>query len=73
MADVVIFGLGDFARVAKVYLEEDSDHRVVAFAANERYVEQDELEGLPVVPFERLTESIRRRATRCSSPSASRA
>jgi sugar O-acyltransferase (sialic acid O-acetyltransferase NeuD family) len=57
MADVVLFGLGDFARVARVYLEADSDHDVVAFTANERYVEASELEGLPVVPFERLPET----------------
>jgi sugar O-acyltransferase (sialic acid O-acetyltransferase NeuD family) len=57
LSDVVLFGLGDFARVAKVYLDEDSGHRVVAFTANERYIESDELDGLPVVPFETLTES----------------
>lgn len=57
MADIVIFGLGDFARVARVYLDADSPHRVVAFTANERYVEESELEGLPVVPFETLLET----------------
>jgi sugar O-acyltransferase (sialic acid O-acetyltransferase NeuD family) len=57
MADVVLFGLGDFARVAKVYLEADSDHRVAAFTANERYIEAQELDGVPVVPFERLAET----------------
>jgi sugar O-acyltransferase (sialic acid O-acetyltransferase NeuD family) len=57
MADVVLFGVGDFARVAKVYLDEDSDHRVVAFTANERYIAQRELEGLPVVAFETLHRS----------------
>jgi sugar O-acyltransferase (sialic acid O-acetyltransferase NeuD family) len=57
MSDVVIFGIGDFARTARVYLDADSDHRVVAFCVNERYIEASELEGLPVVPFERLAES----------------
>ena len=57
MSDVVLFGLGDFARVARVYLDVDSAHRVVAFTANERYIESDELDGLPVVPFESLAES----------------
>jgi sugar O-acyltransferase (sialic acid O-acetyltransferase NeuD family) len=55
--DVVLFGLGDFARVARVYLAEDSPHEVVAFTANERYVESDELDGLPVVPFETLADT----------------
>jgi sugar O-acyltransferase (sialic acid O-acetyltransferase NeuD family) len=57
VSDVVLFGLGDFARVARVYLAEDSPHDVVAFTANERYIEADEVDGIPVVPFERLTET----------------
>lgn len=57
MSDVVVFGLGDFARIARVYLEADSPHRVAAFTANERYLTEDELEGLPVAAFETLTET----------------
>jgi sugar O-acyltransferase (sialic acid O-acetyltransferase NeuD family) len=57
VSDVVLFGLGDFARIARVYLTEDSPHRVVAFSANERYVQSDELDGVPVVPFETLEQT----------------
>jgi sugar O-acyltransferase (sialic acid O-acetyltransferase NeuD family) len=57
VSDVVIFGLGDYARIASVYLDDDSPHHVVAFTAHERYIEQAELLGRPVVPFERLRES----------------
>src|SRR5215210_2619059 len=57
MSDVVVFGVGDFARVAKVYLDADSEHQVIAFTANEEYVDERELDGVPVVPFERLEES----------------
>jgi sugar O-acyltransferase (sialic acid O-acetyltransferase NeuD family) len=57
MAEVVIFGVGDFARIAAVYLREDSEHDVVAFAVDERYIEEPQLLGLPVVPAERLAES----------------
>jgi sugar O-acyltransferase (sialic acid O-acetyltransferase NeuD family) len=57
VSDVVLFGLGDFARIARVYLAEDSPHDVVAFTANERYIQSGEVDGLPVVPFERLTET----------------
>jgi sugar O-acyltransferase (sialic acid O-acetyltransferase NeuD family) len=57
VSDVVLFGLGDFARIARIYLDADSPHRVVAFTANEEYIDRDEVEGVPVVPFERLTES----------------
>jgi sugar O-acyltransferase (sialic acid O-acetyltransferase NeuD family) len=54
---VVIFGTGDFARVACVYLRQDSPREVAAFTVTHEYLERDELLGLPVVPFEGLTET----------------
>jgi len=54
---VVIFGVGDFARVAHAYMEADSAHEVVAFTVNERYIQQPEMRGVPVVPFEAIEES----------------
>ena len=54
MKPVVIFGVGDFARIAAVYLREDSDHEVAAFTVDAQYLVQDELLGLPVLPFEKL-------------------
>jgi sugar O-acyltransferase (sialic acid O-acetyltransferase NeuD family) len=57
VSEVVIFGMGDFARVARIYLDEDSPHDVVGFAANERYIESDKLNGLPVLSFESLLET----------------
>ena len=53
---VVIFGVGDLAQVADVYLTEDSPHEVVAFTVNEQYIEETEVSGRPVVPFESLEE-----------------
>ena len=61
MSDVVIFGLGDFARVAAdLPRRRTATHEVVAFTANERYIEAAELDGLPVVPFERWPRPTRR-------------
>lgn len=57
MKPVVIFGLGSYARVAKVYLEADSDYRVVAFTANAQYIKEETLLGVPVVPFETLDQT----------------
>ncbi len=55
---VVIFGAGDFARLAAHYLSVDSPHEVVAFAVDEQYIpEGGELRGLPVVAAETLTET----------------
>ncbi|NWF70889.1 MAG: acetyltransferase [Chloroflexi bacterium] len=55
MKPVVIFGLGSYARVAKVYLEKDSPHTVAAFTADTAYIKENELLGKPVVAFEQLT------------------
>jgi sugar O-acyltransferase (sialic acid O-acetyltransferase NeuD family) len=53
----VIFGIGDFARIASVYLREDSDYEVGAFTVHEKYISEPELNGIPVVPFESLEQS----------------
>jgi sugar O-acyltransferase (sialic acid O-acetyltransferase NeuD family) len=57
MSKVVIFGTGDFAQVAQVYLATDSPHEVVAFTVDQQYITESELLGKPVVPFETLTET----------------
>lgn len=51
----VIFGTGDFAQVASVYLRDDSNYDICAFTVNEEYITDRTLLGLPVVPFETLT------------------
>jgi hypothetical protein len=52
---VVVFGAGDFARIAAHYLDVDSPHEVVAFTVHERHLPQPAtLRGRQVVPFERL-------------------
>ncbi len=51
---VIIFGIGDFAQVADIYLTEDSPYQVVAFTVNQKYIEATELSGRPIVPFEAL-------------------
>lgn len=55
MAKVIIFGVQDFAQLAKFYLQHDSEHEVVAFSVNEQYMPEGEtFEGLPVVAFENV-------------------
>jgi sugar O-acyltransferase (sialic acid O-acetyltransferase NeuD family) len=54
MKQVVIFGTGDFAQVAYVYLSKDSPYRVAAFTVHEKYIAERTLLGLDVVPFEQL-------------------
>jgi sugar O-acyltransferase (sialic acid O-acetyltransferase NeuD family) len=53
---VVIFGIGDFGRVAEVYLTRDSAYEVAAFTVHAEHLTTRELRGHPVVPFEQLAE-----------------
>jgi sugar O-acyltransferase (sialic acid O-acetyltransferase NeuD family) len=57
MKPLVVFGTAGFAQVARVYFEQDSEYDVIAFTVDERYIADTALDGLPVVPFERLAES----------------
>lgn len=53
----VIFGANDFAQVAAVYLNTDSDYRVAAFTVHQRYIDAPTLNGVPFTPFETLTQT----------------
>jgi sugar O-acyltransferase (sialic acid O-acetyltransferase NeuD family) len=57
MSEVVIFGAGDYARMASVYLEKDSPHHVLAFAVDAAFKDRDELLGKRVIAFEDMVES----------------
>jgi sugar O-acyltransferase (sialic acid O-acetyltransferase NeuD family) len=58
MADVILFGLQDYAELAHYYLEHDSPHRVVAFCVNEDYIpELRTYKGIPIVAFEDVSNT----------------
>ncbi len=58
MANVVIFGLQDYAELAHFYLEHDSAHDVVAFCVNRDYLpESGRFKGLPVVAYEDVVDT----------------
>jgi sugar O-acyltransferase (sialic acid O-acetyltransferase NeuD family) len=54
---VVIFGAGSFARVAAVYLAQDSPRELLAYTVDGEYADAEKFGGLPLVPFEDLLES----------------
>lgn len=54
MSNLVIYGLGDFAKMMRYYFTEDSPHKVVAFCADSSFVTEDTFEGLPVIAFEEV-------------------
>jgi sugar O-acyltransferase (sialic acid O-acetyltransferase NeuD family) len=57
VSDVIVFGAGDYARVAAVYLDRDSEHDVVAFTVDGDYMKSSELLGKPVIAFEDVIKS----------------
>ncbi len=52
MAKVIIFGILDTAELAHYYLDNDSEHEVVAFTVNREYLKDESFRGLPLVAFE---------------------
>ncbi len=55
MAEVIIFGVRDFAQLAHFYLTTDTEHHVAGFTVNREYLPTDEKAfGLQVFPFEDL-------------------
>ena len=56
MADLIIFGAADIARLAHQYFERDSPHRVVAFTVDTEYRKSDSFCGLPLVDFDTVPD-----------------
>jgi sugar O-acyltransferase (sialic acid O-acetyltransferase NeuD family) len=57
MAQLVIFGAGDIARLAHYYFTRDSSHTVAAFTVDSAYRSAETFLDLPLVDFETVTES----------------
>lgn len=54
MAKVILFGVLDTAELAHFYLQNDSEHEVIAFTLNREFITEPTFKGLPVVPFEEV-------------------
>ena len=55
MSKIIIFGIQDFAELAHYYLENDSEHQVVAFCVNNEYLPENKFfRDLPIVAFENV-------------------
>jgi sugar O-acyltransferase (sialic acid O-acetyltransferase NeuD family) len=51
---LILFGVGDLAQIAKGYFERDTEYQPVCFTVDREYIKQEELLGLPVVPYDIL-------------------
>jgi len=49
---IIIFGIGDFARLAHYYFRHDSPHEIVAHTLSADRIETETFLDVPVVPFE---------------------
>ena len=58
MAELVVFGAGDIARLADHYFRTDSEHEVVAFTVDDAFVESDSLLDRPMVPFSQVSSAF---------------
>lgn len=54
---LIIFGLGNLARIANLYFKQDSAYEVSAFTVTSEYIKEKNYLGLPVVPFETIDVS----------------
>lgn len=52
--NLIIIGAGEFAEIAYEYFIQDLNYNIVAFSVEKKYLDKEELFGLPVVPFEEL-------------------
>lgn len=57
MKRVVIFGTGPLAQRLFVYLTSDAGREVAAFTVDSRYLTEQRMLGVPVVPFEELEQT----------------
>lgn len=54
MADIVVFGAGSIAEVAKVYIDAHGEDRIVGFTADRDYCTDETFAGLPLIPWDAL-------------------
>jgi sugar O-acyltransferase (sialic acid O-acetyltransferase NeuD family) len=57
VSKLILFGCGRGADVAYRFLSKDTDHEICAFTVDKEYIKSDSFRGLPLVPFETVTET----------------
>ena len=58
MKKVIIFGTGDLAKIILKYLTRDSPHEIVAFTSHQEFINEKNIDGLPVIPFEKIEDEF---------------
>ena len=58
MAKLILFGTGDIAQIANYYFETDSEHEVIAFTVDKKFMNGNSFEGKPLVAFEEIDKKF---------------
>jgi sugar O-acyltransferase (sialic acid O-acetyltransferase NeuD family) len=58
MAKLILFGTGDIAQIANYYFETDSEHEVIAFTVDKKFMNGNSFEGKPLVAFEEINKKF---------------
>jgi len=72
MSDIVVFGAGGVAGMAKRYIDLHGPDRIVGFTIDGRFKTSDDFEGLPLVPWEQLEEHFTSTEVRLLVPMSGR-
>jgi len=54
--DLIIYGDSNYAQMIAHYFQTDSDYNIVAYCVDEEYYSKEEIDGIPVVTIETLSE-----------------
>jgi sugar O-acyltransferase (sialic acid O-acetyltransferase NeuD family) len=58
MKKIILFGKGQMAEIAHTYLVHDSDFEVAGFTVDQNCMSGNSFRGLPVIPFEEVSERM---------------
>ena len=55
---LIIFGTAEIAELAKFYVENDSERKVVGFTVDDEFIKENTFMGCPVIPYSELREKF---------------
>ena len=55
---ILIFGAGEIAELAQFYFEHDSNFKVIAFCADDEFIDKDTFNGLPLIALSEINKSF---------------
>lgn len=56
MKNIIIFGNGEFAKLMKYYIDNDTDYKILAITVDRSFInsDNDEIDGIKVLPFDEI-------------------